>query len=348
MVMIKPRSNRTSGSSTSPNLGGSAPPVSRGQANTAGWTHQATKYQDPTAPVAVAPTYGGYSSFDLGNLNVPSIVLGATAQGGSATLPMYADIVDLTEDITETLTGTSAAQTTFLFTNALDHFVIADATGATVWNQSGGTMQELTNIAFLSPSAGGSFGGTNAPLVATTAAQENVNMIAGLRLPAVRGPFKFTPTFNSAQGMGSTYATAATVALRLGGSYSSNVGNVVSYYAEQVVTLNSGTNYWNQFASVKNVKLAGVFISGINLSQVDEWYIENSGAVVEPLVTGLALQARQNAAFPGVTIPSNSLIYASPVAKTQWAINDSSQSRIHVTAAQTSIKIGYYWLVKAS
>ncbi len=349
MVVLrgKTRAPRTSGSATSPALGGSAPPRYGGSAQKMGVTHQATKYQDPGTPVAVPPTYGQYSSFDIGNVTVPSIVLGSTSQGASTTLPVYKDIVELTEDITETLTGTTAAQTAFLFTSALDHFIIADATGATVWNQSSGVMQELTNIAFANPSAGGSFGATNTALAASTAAQENVNLISGLRLPASRGPFKFTPTYNSAQGMAGTYCTAATVALRLGGHYSNDVGSVVSYYQEQVVSLTAGANYWNQFAAVKNVKLAAVFLNNITLSQISEFYIEDSGSVIEPLATGLNLQLRQNAAFPGVTIPSNSLIYANPVVRSQWAINDSSASRITLTAANSSVKIGYYWLAKA-
>ena len=343
MVVIRPRrglgaGGAGGGSARSPALGGSVPPVYYQAQNAPGV--QLTKYQSPTAPAAVAPTQGQYVSFDLGNLSVPTI--GASvAPGFSATLPVVSDIVELTEDVTETFTGT--VTTTLLFANALDHFTLADATGAVVWNQSGGAMQELTNIAFTSPSAGGSFGGASAAVANQTTAQENVNSISGLRLPATRGPWKFTPFYNTITGAGGTEATADTIALRIGGHYGA-AGGVTSYYLEQTVTLNSGYNYFAQFAAVKNVSLSGLFLSGITLSDVDEWYIEQNGSVIEPLTTGLALQLRQNSAFPGVTIPSNSLIYAAPVLKTQFGINDSSQSRIHVTSTQSSVKFGYYWL----
>lgn len=305
---------------------------------------QLTKYQSPTSATPVAPTQGQYVTFDLGNLPTPTIQAAATTPGMSATLPVVSDIIELSEDMTETFTGT--VTTTILFGSSLDHFTIADATGAIVWNQSGGVMQELTNIGLLSPSAGGSLGGSNATVANQTTAQENVSSIAGLRLPASRGPFKFTPFYASWATAGGTQVSALSETLRLGGHYGDAQG-VTSYYLEQTVTLNAGYNYFNQFAAVKNVSLSGLFINGINLSQVDEWYIEQNGQVVEPLTTGLNLSLRQNSAFPAAasSIPSNSLIYTNPVMKTQFGINDSSASRIHVTAAQTNIKIGYYWQV---
>jgi hypothetical protein len=342
MVIIKKKGGAAkAGSSKAPKLGGAGPPVYRQDRYTSG--NQETKLANPRSPTAVAPTSGAYSSFDIGNLTVPTITAATVAPGFSATLQCAGDIFEITEDVTHTFTGT--VTTTILFNGVLDHFTVADSTGAVVWNQSGGVMQELTNIAFLNPGAGGSLGGTSALVANTTAAQENVSQLGGFRLPASRGPWKFTPFYNSYAGSGGTQATADSPALRIGGNYSSNVGGVSSYYVESTVSLVSGYNYFNQFMAVKNVMLSGLFINGINLTQVDELYIEQNGNVIEPLITGNALAARQNSAFPNATIPANSLIFANPVLRSQFAVNDSSQSRIHCTAAQTSIKLGAYYLL---
>ena len=342
MVLFKPRKVATqSGSSSAPVLGGSSPPVYQQSQYNYGVQH--TKLQNPTAPTPVPPTTGMYSSFDLGNASVPTIQAAATTPGGTQTLQAAGDIFELSEDVTHTFTGT--VTTTILFNAILDHFTIADATGAVVWNQSGGVMQELTNIAFLNPAAGGTLGNANTLVSNTTSAQENVSLLGGFRLPASRGPFKFTPYYASYATGGGTQVSADSPALRMGGNYSSNVGGVCSYYVEQTYSFVSGYNYLNQFAAVKNVLLSGLVMNGITTSAVDEIYLEQNGNVVEPLITGTNFVARMNSAWPQVTIPSNSLIFASPALRTQFAINDSSSSRIHCTSAQSSVKIGYYYLL---
>lgn len=301
---------------------------------------QPVKTQDPEAPAAVSPSAGGLTQFDLGQLTVPTI--SASVQPGPVgILPAARDITEITEDVTETFTGT--VTTTLLFNNALDHFTIADATGKVVWNQSGGLMQELTNIAFLNPGAGGAFGGTNTTVANQTTAQENVAQLAGFRLPAAYGPWKLTPFYNTIQGSGGTQATADTTALRVGGHYGPT-GGLTSYYLEQVFTFNVGYSYWSQFCAAKNIVMQGMFWNPVTLSQLDEFYLEWNGAVIEPLTYGLALTARQNSAYSAVSIPSSSLIYAPPVARRAWAFNDSSQSRVHFTTQNASVKIGYYYL----
>lgn len=326
-----------------PKLGGPAPPVYNSEKYVAG--SQLTRNQDPRAPPPVTPTAGALSSFDVGGLSLVGggVLTTASQQSGTVTLNAAGDIFQITEDITETLTGT--VTTSKLLGQALDHYTIADATGAVVWNQSGGVMQELTNCAFLSPGQGGSLGGSDQTLANVTTAQENVQIIAGLRLPASRGPWKFTPTLASISAAGGTQATADTVSIRLGGNYSGNVGGVTSYYVEQSnVTLNAGNNYFNQFAAVKNVQLQGMFVNPITLANITGIYIEQNGNVIEPLTYGLNLQAQMKAAFPAITVPTNSLILANPVLKSSFAINDSSQSYINMSAQATGVTIGYYYL----
>lgn len=339
MVILRPRakSGQRYGRANNPTLGGGAPPVYQQSKMSTG--HQPVHLQDPNAPPPVTPSAGGFRTFDIGNLAVPTI--GTTvAPGGTVTLPNAGDIFQVIEDISETWTGTV---TPALFGLVLDHYTIADATGAVVWNQSGGVMQELTNIAFLNPQAGGSLGGTAIANVNSGALQNNVAHLAGYRLPASRGPWKFTPYYNTLAGSGN--GTTDTVALRIGGHFASNVGGVTSYYVEQSnLTLNAGFNYFNQFAAVKNRLLAGMFINGITTANVSGLYIEWNGKVIEPQTYGNALVARQNAAFPGVAVPASSLILANPVLKGQFPINDSSMSYINMSVQGTGIKIGYYYL----
>lgn len=341
MVIIRKKSKTAkSGSASAPVVGGSSPPVYRQDRYQSGT--QVSKLADPRAPAGVAPTAGAYSSFPIGNLSVPTISGTTTSPGLSSTLQCAGDIIELVEDLTHTFTGTNSAE---LFTAALDHFTIADSTGAVVWNQSGGLMQELTNIAFLNPGAGGSLGGADTLTAVSTSAQENVAMLGGFRLPASRGPWKFTPTYASYITSGGSSATGDTLTFNLSGNYSSNVGGVSSYYTEQIVNLTAGNNYFNAFANVKNVKLSGLFISNLTLSTVDEIYLEQNGNPIEPLVSGLGMARRQTSAYPGVTIPSNCLVFATPVMRSQFAINDSSTSYLHLTSAASNVKIGYYRLL---
>lgn len=296
---------------------------------------------DPRAPAPVAPTVGAIGSDDNGNF-WQNIALGTqTNQAAYLKLRNNADTIGVNWDVFETLVGTSTFNTTVLFSNVFDHWLLFDRVGTPIVNMNGGTMMELWEIL-------GTDGlkSTNVALAASTAQQEQIVDAPGFWLPVERGPYKTQPVFNTLAGASGTSGTTSdTITLGVQQTYGDLPGRVTSNFLIQPVTLNAtGYTDLSPIAVPQDVILDAVFFTGITLANIDEFTVSLNRSIQEPRRTGLQLQQRMFARFPVPAaqslFPANSLIYI-PSSKT--AINENSYFRIHNTAGSATVNVGFSW-----
>ena len=339
-----PVKNAPTGTPTAPVFGGhasSAPPKT--VTSNAISQAQSSKLVNPRAPSTsqVAPTVGQVNSFDLGNLPSPTI---GTSTFQVQNLPLIldsaGDITELEFDITDTFTGT--VTTTIQFSSAFNRLTILNPNGIPIIEMPGGTAMQLWYIAH---SLYNQNGNTDTVANQTTAQTASV-VLPGVELPYAGdgNTYKVQAVFDTVTAIGGTQATADTLTARVGGLMGSAIHGTTNYYST-IFNLGAGVTYPSVTLPSQNVLIQKMYIWGGSFvtSDVSEWTITSNGSLVEPLVTGTQLAARQKMQFAN-NVPSGSLIYTP---RTQWFWNSTSKWRLNMANARTNVNIGFEYYTPA-
>lgn len=340
---VAPVKNAPSGTASKPVYGGwatSAPPKTQ---TTSGLPP--SKLTNPRVPTTsqVALTTGQLNSFDLGNLPSPTI---GTSTFQVQNLPIIpdgpGDITELEFDITNTFTGT--VTTTIQFSSAFNRLSILDPNGIPIVEMPGGVVMQLWYIAHSLYNQNG-----NSTAVANqTTAQTASVVLPGLELPQPTDPnstYKIQAVFDTLSNIGGTQATADTLTCRVGGLMGEAVHGVSNFYTT-TFTLNSGVTYPSITLPAQNVIIQKMYITGGSFvtSDVSEWTITSNGSIVEPLVTGTQLAARQTQQFSN-NVPAGSLIYTP---RTTWFFNSTSKWRLNMANTRTNVTLGFEYYTDPS